>query len=222
MERLENSFRDGYMPLSHRSEPFTWHSSAEPYRWARALPIVVLCAVCAAAGYLIGRTAPNNEAHLGTKTLQTNTIAPLLEPEAPLARSAKAEGTHHTTGAHEGRPTPQIQPKPVAPVVVLINPNSAEKAKEAEKDTAASASIPSLHVESQDSAHGEEPRAEKFRRKKKVLSTSQLQERASQDARADGEADVRSLRSQSRQNFRSRYEPSNFRDYRDLRGYMLR
>ena len=214
------------MPLSRRSEPFTWHSSATPHRWARTIPIVVLCAVCAAAGNFIGRTAPNKEAHLGTKTLQTNAVAPVLEPEAPLARSAKAEGegTHHTTGAHEGRPTPRTQPKPVAPVVVLINPNSADNSQGAEKDSAASVSVP-LHVDSEDSVDGlEEPRAEKSKRKRNVVSTSRRQERASQAERVDGGPDVRfaSPRPQPRENVPSRYEPSNFRDYRDLRGYMLR
>ena len=209
------------MPVSHRSEEFTWHSSATPHRWARAIPIVLLCAVCAAAGYFIGRTAPNKEAHLDTTTLQTIAVAPVLEPEAPLARSAKAEtdeGTHHPTGSHEGRPTPRTQPNPVAPVVVLINPNSADNSKGAEKDSAASVSVP-LHEESKDSVDGlEEPRAEKSKRKKKVASTSRRQEAVGADA------DVRfaSPRPQPRENFPSRYEPSNFRDYRDLRGYMLR
>ena len=113
----------------------------------------------------------------------------------------------------------------MAPVVVLINPNSAEKAKDAEKDSAASVSVPSLHVESKDGVDGlEEPRAEKSKRKKKVVSTSRREERASQAARAAGEPDVRFAlpHPQSRENFSSRYEPSNFRDYRDLRGYMLR
>ena len=214
------------MPVSHRLEQFTWHSSATPHRWARGIPIAVMCAVCAAAGYFIGRTAPDDEAPLGTKTVQTSTASPVLEPEGPLARSAKAEtgeGTKHTTGADGGRPTPRIQPKPSTPVVVLINPNSVENSKGAEKDFAASVSVP-LHVESKDSVDGlEEPKAEKSNRKKKVAFTNRRQEGASQAARADGEA-IRfaSPRPQSRENFPSRYEPSNFRDYRDLRGYMLR
>ena len=214
------------MPVSHRSEQFTWHSSAAPHRWDRAISILVLCAVCAAAGYFIGRTASDDEASLGTKTLQTN--APVLGPEAPSARSATAEtaeGTHYTTGASKVDQTPRTQPKPEAPVVVLINPNSAENSKEAEKNSKASGSVPSLHVEPKDGVDGlEGPSAEKSKRKKKVVSTSRRHERASQGAGADLEADVRfaSPRPQARENIPSRYEPSYVRDYRDLRGYMLR
>ena len=200
------------MPVQHKSEQFTWHSSATPHRWARAIPIAVLCAVCAGAGYFIGRTAPNVEAPLDSKTPQTTAVAPALEPAGPLAASAKAEidegAKHSPTGADVGRQQPRTQPKPVTPVVVLLNPNSAEKAKGAEKE--ASVSVPSLHVESEDSADGwEEPRAEKSRRKKKAVSTSRRQERASHAERVGGGADVRFAlpRPQSRENFSSRYEP---------------
>ena len=118
----------------------------------------------------------------------------------------------------DGRLTPRAEPNLPGLPAGLLNPNSAESAKEKVADSAPSSRVPTEGIPN----GREKPIAEKSMRRKRFIIRRQ-EDGSSHAGRADS-ADVRlaSRRPPSRDGISSRYEPSSVRDYRDLRGYMLR
>ena len=154
-------------------------------------------------------------AYSKSTTAQTPVSVGRLVPDDLRADSEKTQMDDES----DVRRTPRAEPNLPGLPVDLLNPNSAENAKDK-----VARSAPSSRVPTQGSANNpEKPHGEKSMRRKRSIISRQ-QDGASHAGRADSGADVRlaSRRPPSRDGILSRYEPSSVRDYRDLRGYMLR
>ena len=138
-----------------------------------------------------------------------------LVPDRLQADSEKTQIGDDTVA--DGRLTPRAEPKLPGLPAGLLNPNSAESAKEKVADSAPSSRVPTEGIAND----SEKPIAEKSMQRKRSIIRRQ-EDGSSHAGRADS-VDVRlaSRRPPSRDGISKRYEQS-VRDYRDLRGYMLR
>jgi hypothetical protein len=205
------------MPVRQTAEPFTWQSSAPYARWSRATHVAVLCAFFAAGGYFLGRTV----AAPGAKPLDRAAIEAVDRTAATVAHVAARKNTMATAGTDQSTSRPIAQPSgsPDRPSVVLLNPNTVQRSKEV---GGASAGPVPAQKEPDDRGEG---RIAKPAQKKQSVITKKPNRPVDEDTGAARSYATHPRVAVPRPSFANddfRYEPRRYRDYRDLRGSMLR
>ena len=207
------------MPVRQTAEPFTWQSSASHNR-TRTTYVAVLCALFAAGGYFLGRTVAAPDAKSLDRT--ANETAHRTAATAPHVKAREnttaTVGTDQSTSAETpSRPIAQPSATPDRPPVVLLNPNTAQRS---EKVGRASAGPVAAQEEPDDRSAG---RIAKPAQEKKSVITKKPNRPVDKDsARSYADHPRVAVPRPSLANDDFRYEPRRYRDYRDLRGSMLR
>ena len=211
------------MPVRQTAEPFTWQSSAPHASWSRGQRYVaVLCALFAAGGYFLGRTV----AAPGAKPLDRTAIEAADRTAATAADVAARENTMATVGTDQSisaetpsRPIAQPSASPDRPPVVLLNPNTVQRSKEVGR--ASAGPVPAQN-EPDDRREG---RIAKPAQEKKSVITKKPNrpvDKHTDSARSYANHPPIAVPRPSLANDDFRFEPRRYRDYRDLRGSMLR
>ena len=203
------------MPVRQTAEPFTWQSSASHNR-TRTTYVAVLCALFAAGGYFLGRTVAAPDAKSLDRT--ANETAHRTAATAPHVKAREntmaTVGTDQSTSAETpSRPITQPSATPDRPPVVLLNPNTAQRSGKVGR--ASAGPVPGQE-EPDDRSAG---RKEKPAKEKKSVITKKPN-RPVDESYADHPRLAVPRPSLANDDFR--YEPRRYRDYRDLRGSMLR
>jgi hypothetical protein len=110
-------------PADIRTEPWVWIPL--PRRRVRVLPTIMVAAISAVAGYMMGR----HSVKTGVASLQKTVAAsPITQPVA-VNKSGEAGEKPDLALKSDGetaKHTPALQTKPEAPPVVLLNPGTAD------------------------------------------------------------------------------------------------
>ena len=205
------------MAARRTHEPFTWHS-ADPQSYGKRLMFVaLLCVLCGSAGYLAGRSGVDpDRVPAKIRTTSQTTVAPASSnavSEVPSKLDRSATEAVPTTDNRSSFQT--IASKTDVPPVVLLNPNSTNKAELSEhKSGPSAATIDSQRVNTPTSA-------EPMRKKQKVFHSRRQDRSLAEKGRAlnDGSAP---RRVPPRNALSTRHDDNAYRDYRDLREFMLR
>jgi hypothetical protein len=193
------------MPARRDQEPFIWHGAAPRTSGLRGFLAAALCVVCASAGYYAGRSAVDP----GQKATPTQTQEMVSLNGDELGRPAQSTNTAPEDSS--------VQPKAPAadvPRVVLLNPNATENVRDVEGEH-------NLHAIGQAAVSQPVPKraaAAPFRKKPKApLSRGRQRSVAGADNALRGPFPARAPR-----NTLASKQDSEYRDYRDLRAFMLR
>ena len=188
----------------------------------RTTYVAVLCALFAAGGYFLGRTVAAPDAKSLDRT--ANETAHRTAATAPHVKAREntmaTVGTDQSTSAETpSRPIAQPSATPDRPPVVLLNPNTAQRSKEVGR---ASAGPVPAQKEPDDRREG---RIAKPAQEKKSVITKKPNrpvDEHTDSARSYANHPPIAVPRPSLANDDFRYEPRRYRDYRDLRGSMLR
>ena len=223
--RLLNGLKTRFDPdrgasnMSRRThEPFTWHSADPRSNGRRHLFVALLCVSCGSAGYLAGRSGVDpDRVPAKIRTTSQTTVAPanskaVSEVPSKLDRAVTETGT---TTDNRSTPLQTIASKTDVPHVVLLNPNSTSKAELSEhKSGPSAATTDSQQVNSPISA-------EPMRKKQKVFHSRRQDRSLAEEERAlNDRAAPRRL--PPRNALSTRHDDNAYRDYRDLREFILR
>ena len=203
------------MAAKRTHEPFTWHSAVPQPHGTRALFVALLCVLCGSAGYLAGRSEVDPDRVPTTIRTTSPTTAPVSSKavsQAPIELDRAAPET--ATFPDNRSPLQATTSKTDVPHVVLLNPNSANKAELGEhKSQPSAATVDSQQVNRPISA-------EPMRKKQKVIHSRRQDRSLAEAERALNDGSV-PRRVPPRNALSSRHDNA-YRDYRDLREVMLR
>jgi hypothetical protein len=114
-------------PADIRTEPWVWIPF--PRRRARVLSTIVLAAVAAVAGYMVGRHSDKADVVSPRKTIAAS---PMSQPAAVNSEAKPKEAGEKPdlalkSDGEAAKPIPALtQTKPEAPPIVLLNPGTAD------------------------------------------------------------------------------------------------
>ena len=204
------------MAAKRTHEPFTWRSAVPRPYGTRALFVALLCVLCGSAGYLAGRSGVDpDRVPAKIRTTSQTTVAPASskagsEAHIKLNRAAAEIGTSPDNRS----PLQATASKTDVPHVVLLNPSSADKTKLGEhKSEPSAATVDSQQVNRPISA-------EPMQKKQKVPHPRRQDKPLAEADRLSNEGSV-VRRVPPRSALSSRHDNA-YRDYRDLREFMLR